>query len=77
MKLLLLKFLGILLDKKLNFVNHMTEMSMKVAKSIGLLYELYRFLPETLLKTLYNSLIHPNFSYSVESIAWNISKLYL
>ena len=31
------KFLGIHLDKKLNFVNHITEMSMKVAKSIRLL----------------------------------------
>ena len=33
------KFLGIHLDKKLNFVNHITEISMKVAKSIGLLYK--------------------------------------
>ena len=41
------KFLGIHLDKKLHFVNHITEMSMKVAKSIGLLYKLNRFLPET------------------------------
>ena len=32
------KFLSIHLDKKINFVNHITEMSMKVAKSIGLLY---------------------------------------
>ena len=31
------KFLGIHHDKKLNFVNHITEMSMKVAKSIELL----------------------------------------
>ena len=30
------KFLGIHIDKKLNFVNHITEMSMKDAKSIGL-----------------------------------------
>ena len=43
------KFLGIYRDKKLNFVNHITEMSMKVAKSIGLLYKLIRFLPETIL----------------------------
>ena len=34
------KFFGIHLDKKLNFVTHTTEMSMKVAKSIGLLYKL-------------------------------------
>ena len=37
------KFLGIHIDKK-KFVNHITEMSMKVAKSIGLLYKLNRFL---------------------------------
>ena len=30
-------FFGIHLDKKLNYVNHITEMSMKVAKSIGLI----------------------------------------
>ena len=47
------KFLGIHIDKKSNFVNHITEMSMKVAKSIGLFYKLNRFLPETILKTLY------------------------
>ena len=60
------KFLGIHLDKKLNFVNHITEMSMKVAKSIGLLYKLNRFLPETILKTVYTSLIHPYLSYGIE-----------
>ena len=61
-------FLGIHLDKKLNFVNDITEMSMKVAKSIGLLYKLNRFLPQTILKTLYTSLIHPYLSYGIE--AW-------
>ena len=44
-------------------------MSMKVAKSIGLLYKLNRFLPETILKTLYTSLIHPYLSYGIE--AWH------
>ena len=34
----------------MNFVNHITEMSIKVAKSIGLLYKLNCFLPELLLK---------------------------
>ena len=60
------KFLGIHLDKKLHFVNHITEMSMKVAKSIGLLHKLNRFLPETILKMLYTSLIHPYLSYGIE-----------
>ena len=75
------KFLGIHLDKKLNFVKHITEMSMKVAKSIGLLYKLNRFLPEINLKTLYTSLIHPYLSYGIE--AWhgtyqnNTSKIFV
>ena len=47
------KFLGIHHNKKLNFVNRITEMSRKVAKSIGLLYKQNCFLPETILKTLY------------------------
>ena len=60
------KFLGIHLDKKLNFVNHITDLFMKVAKSIGLSYKLNRFLPETIFKTLYTSLIHPYLSYGID-----------
>ena len=56
-------------------------MSMKVAKSIRLLYKLNRFLPETILKTLYTSFIHPYLSYGIE--AWhgpyqnNTSKIFV
>ena len=56
-------------------------MSMKVAKSIGLLYKLNCFLPETILKTLYTSIIHPYLSYGIE--AWhgtyqnNTSKIFV
>ena len=71
------KFLCIYLDKKLNFVNHVTEMSMKVAKSIGLLYILNPFLTETI-KTLYTSIIHRTILITwYRSMGWNISKLYL
>ena len=53
-------------NKKINFANHLTEISINVAKSIELLYKLNRFLPETILKTLYTSLIHPYLSYGME-----------
>ena len=75
------KFLGIHINKKLNFVNYITEMSMKIAKPIGFLYKLNRFLPESILKTLYISLIHPYLSYGIE--AWhgtyqnNTSKIFV
>ena len=81
MKLLLLNFGAFILTKKMNFVIHGTEMSMNVAKSIGLLYKLNRFISETILKTLYISLIHPYISYGIED--WhgtyqnNTSKIFI
>ena len=69
MKFLSLNFLGIHRDKRLNFKNHMTEVSLKVATSIGVLYKLNDYFPETILKTLYISLIHPYLSYGIE--AWH------
>ena len=69
MKVSITKFLVIHPDEKLNFVNHITEMSMKVAKSIRLLYKLNLFIPETIFKTLYISLILPYLSYGIE--AWH------
>ena len=44
-------------------------MSIKVAKSTGLLFRLNYFLPEAVFKTLYTSLIHPYLSYDIE--AWH------
>ena len=58
-------------------------MSIKVAKSIGLLYKLNRFLPETILKMLYTLLIHPYLSYGIYIEAWhgtyqnNTSKIFV
>ena len=57
------------LDIKRNFANRVTEMSMKVANSIGLLNKQNSFLLETIIKTLYTSLIHPYLSYGLE--AWH------
>ena len=65
---LVIKYLDTHLDKELNFVNYITEKAMKVAKSIGFLYKLQRFIPETILKTSFTSLIHPYLSNGVE--AW-------
>ena len=53
------KFWGIHLNKRLTFKNHITYLSLKVAKSTGLLkHELNRYLPEIIFKTFYISLIY-------------------
>ena len=46
------KFLGIIIDKKLNFKAHVNQICKKHLKSIGLLYILHKFLPLEPLKIL-------------------------
>ena len=62
------KFLGVILDKNLNFKEHITHIAKKCSKSIGILFRLNSFLPVQILKMLYSSMILPYLSYSIE--AW-------
>ena len=62
-----IKFLGIIIDKNLNFKQHITVMSSKLSKSVGLLHRLKHYLPEEIMKKLYYSLIHPYLNYGIES----------
>ena len=49
----------------LNWNTHISKLSTKVSKSIGILYKLKSFLPLYILKILYNSLILPHFLYGI------------
>ena len=62
------KFLGLILDKNLNFKEHITHISNKCSKSIGILFKLNYFLPTNILKMLYSSMILPYLNYGIE--AW-------
>ena len=62
------KFLGVIIDKNLKFDTHISEISNKISKSIGILYKLSSYLPTSTLKTLYFSLIHSYLSYA--NIVW-------
>ena len=62
------KFLGLILDKKLNFKNHLVMLKSKISKTVGLLFKLNKFLPENILKSLYQTLVQPYLTYGIE--AW-------
>ena len=62
------KFLGIILDDKLKFNHHITEIASKISKSIGIMYKLKYYLPCTTLKTIYYSLIYSKLFYG--NIVW-------
>ena len=60
------KFLGIILDNKLNFKNHIDKISNKVKSANGILWKLSQYVPSQVLKKIYYTLVYPFLIYGVE-----------
>ena len=58
-------FLGIILDKNLNWKSHISHICKKISKTTGILCRLKRLVPQDVLLTLYNSLILPYLNYGI------------
>ena len=50
------KFLGIIIDSKLNWVDHINHIKNKISKSIGIIYKIRNFLDKNTLQNLYYTL---------------------
>jgi hypothetical protein len=61
-----MKFLGVILDDKLNFKEHISFTCKKVSKCIGILYKARPFINHQGLMTLYNSFFYPYMSYCIQ-----------
>ena len=61
------RFLGILIDEKLQFSNHIQSIASKISKSIGILNKLKLIFPSNILLKLYLTLIHPHLTYAIET----------
>ena len=61
------KCLGVLIDSKLSWTHHITYISTKISKSLGILERLRHFVPSSTLLNIYRSLVQPYLSYG---IAW-------
>ena len=60
------KFLGVIVDEKLKFDNHIDLISKKISKSIGIIYKLSQLkMPHKVLKQLYYNLIYSYLNYNV------------
>ena len=57
------KHLEMILQSKLNFLEHLKNILNKVNQTIGLLYELQNILPRGPLLTIYKSFIRPHLDY--------------
>ena len=65
-------FLGITLDQNITWNDHMSKLSRKVARVIGIMNKLKHIFPHQILRTLYNSFIHPHLIYGL--YIWGFSQ---
>ena len=64
------KFLGVMVDEKLKFKEHIELISKKISKSIGIIYKLAQLkMPFKVLKQLYYNLVYSHLNYNVCSYA--------
>ena len=61
-----IKFLGVVLDEKLNFDHHINYILGKTSKTLGVLYRVKQILPVHIVKSLYSTFILPYFLYGIE-----------
>ena len=61
------KYLGILIDKNLNWKVHIDLIALKISKAIGMIAKLRHFVPFSILVKLYQSLISPFLMYGISS----------
>ena len=63
-------FLGIIIDQKLTFNQHISFLCSKVSKSVGIINKI-SYLPPNVLKCLYYTMVYPYLIYCIES--WGAS----
>ena len=57
------KFLGVQIDDKLKFNKHISDISFKISKSVGILYKLSNYLPIPTMLNIYYALVNSYFMY--------------
>lgn len=72
-------FLGVTIDDKLNFTDHVISVRKKLSRSLGIIFKLVNCVPPRIVKQLYYSLFYPHLSYAVtvwgRSSITNINKV--
>ena len=61
-----IKYLGMFVDCHLNWKDHITNLSKKISRSIGVMYRIRKYLNLHVLKNIYYSLIYSHIVYAIE-----------
>ena len=59
------KFLGVIIDNRLSFKAHVNKLCKKVSSAIGAIKRVRFFIPKSIIKTLYFSLVPPHLLYGI------------
>ena len=71
-----IKYLGVLLDHRLTWKHHLSELSKKLSRSVGMLYKIRDFCPTPVLRSLYFSIFNSHLTYGLP--VWgNADRIYL
>jgi hypothetical protein len=65
-----IKFLGVIIDEKLVWKDHISTLSAVLSKNIGIINKVKHILPTNILLTLYNALVLPHLSYCCLVWGW-------
>ena len=60
------KFLGVIIDSKLNWCEHIQYIKNKISKSNGILYKIRHFLDKNTLRNMYFTFVYPYLIYCIE-----------
>ena len=64
-------FLGLTIDQHVTWNAHIQKISNKISRSLGIKNRLKRYLPQSILRTIYKSLILPHIDYSI--VVWELN----
>ena len=59
------KYLGVIIDHKLNWIEHISYVKSKMSKDIGIMYKARQFLTKKALLMLYHAYIYPYMTYCI------------
>ena len=68
-----MKYLGVIIDHKIKWCEHISYVKNKVSKGIGIIFKARPVLDQKCLLTLYNSFVYPYLIYCIEIWGYSIS----